>query len=240
MDIIVKLYERPYAEVARYLGTLEVGDCVDVHGPHFTFDIQRYIDAIDKKMSTQASDEAKNDSRPIRIGMIAGGTGIAPMIQLLNRLKDKQCIEIDLLYANRSRDEILLRDEVERLAIELKAKLRIHYFIEYPSGLEGNLRSVDDKNDDDDVSTSNSPLIDWNVGRITDKHAVRYLPSSNNDGSSLAIHPMIFVCGPPGMMRSLCGGEISASTDTLETQRHVPLGGMLKQLGYRTADVYRF
>jgi NAD(P)H-flavin reductase len=48
---------------------------------------------------------------------IIGGSGLAPMLQLLRaKTRDSDCdIETCLLFANRREQDILLRDELERL-----------------------------------------------------------------------------------------------------------------------------
>jgi cytochrome-b5 reductase len=45
--------------------------------------------------------------------MIAGGTGITPMLQLIREMLQNpdESIELRLIFANQSEDDILLRDE---------------------------------------------------------------------------------------------------------------------------------
>lgn len=52
-----------------------------------------------------------------KIGMIAGGTGITPMLQVIRAvLRDKSdTTELWLLFANQTEDDILLRKELEEI-----------------------------------------------------------------------------------------------------------------------------
>ena len=50
-----------------------------------------------------------------RIGMIAGGTGITPMLQIIKAIargrRNGDKVVVDLIFANVSFDDILLKDE---------------------------------------------------------------------------------------------------------------------------------
>lgn len=46
-DIVIRKYPYPMAEVARYLcDKINIGDEIDVHGPHISFDITHYLSQI--------------------------------------------------------------------------------------------------------------------------------------------------------------------------------------------------
>ncbi|ETO25618.1 NADH-cytochrome b5 reductase 2 [Reticulomyxa filosa] len=73
-----------------------------------------------------------------KVGMIAGGTGITPMLQVINQILSdpNDETEIYLIFANRSVDDILLREELEELAEKHK---RFHLFFildKAPVGVE--------------------------------------------------------------------------------------------------------
>merc|ERR1719356_644031 len=65
------------------------------------------------------------------ITMIAGGTGIAPMVQALHPILETpgDQTEVRLLYGNKSTKDILLRAELDELARRHPDRLRIHYVI---------------------------------------------------------------------------------------------------------------
>jgi NAD(P)H-flavin reductase len=59
----------------------------------------------------------KHEGEADRINMIAGGTGITPMYQVMKEIlsnpADKTCLR--LLYANQTEEDILIRKELEGL-----------------------------------------------------------------------------------------------------------------------------
>ena len=67
--------------------------------------------------------------------MIAGGTGITPMLQIIRAVirgrstGDKT--EIDLIFANVNKEDILLKEDLDQLAKEDKG-FRIHYVLNNP------------------------------------------------------------------------------------------------------------
>jgi len=79
-------------------------------------------------------------------GMIAGGTGITPMLQIIRAVirgrptGDKT--EIDLIFANVNKEDILLKEDLDQLAKEDKG-FRIHYVLNNPpEGWEGGVGFV--------------------------------------------------------------------------------------------------
>jgi cytochrome-b5 reductase len=63
----------------------------------------------------------RSDRRVRKIGMIAGGTGITPMLQIINAImkEKKGSIELSLLFANQTEQDILLREMIEDLAVSV-------------------------------------------------------------------------------------------------------------------------
>lgn len=90
------------------LDALEVGDTVEVRGPfgHFHYDRPGHFRTPSLEGTVR------------RLSMVAGGTGITPMYQIIQAvLRDPEDrTEIRLLYANQSEDGILLHQELEALA----------------------------------------------------------------------------------------------------------------------------
>lgn len=56
-----------------------------------------------------------------KLGMMAGGTGITPMLQIISAVMreaggmGRSRMEMSLIFANKSEDDILLRDMIEKL-----------------------------------------------------------------------------------------------------------------------------
>ena len=114
-DLVVKIYRAHVhpkfpegGKMSQYLDTLKIGDTLDIKGPigHFTYTGQgKYI-------------KNRRPGTIKRLSMIAGGTGITPMYQIIKAiLKDpSDPTQIKLLYANRSINDILLHKELEELS----------------------------------------------------------------------------------------------------------------------------
>merc|ERR1712194_656968 len=66
------------------------------------------------------------------IGMMAGGTGITPMLQILHAIfknpADKTVVK--MIYANQTEDDILVRTELESLAKDHPERLSLHYTVD--------------------------------------------------------------------------------------------------------------
>lgn len=64
--------------------------------------------------------------------MIAGGTGITPMLQLIRAIaKDSEDkTKVSLLYANQTEKDILLRDELEEVAKNHPDQVKIWYTVD--------------------------------------------------------------------------------------------------------------
>lgn len=117
-DLVVKSYEQ--GNVSKYIGAMRVGDQLSIKGPKGQM---RYSPGLAR-----------------HIGMIAGGTGLTPCLQIiraaLKNPADKT--EIDFIYANVKEGDILLKDELDELAQKHKDQFRVHYFLnEAPENWQG-------------------------------------------------------------------------------------------------------
>ena len=114
MDLLIKVY-MPSAyfplggKMSQYIENLKIGETLDFTGPKGRLDYKGCgsfkIDGIKKSDPTR-------DSHVTEIGMIAGGSGITPMWQIIqdvfqNCQNDKT--KIHLLFANKTEGDILLR-----------------------------------------------------------------------------------------------------------------------------------
>lgn len=68
-------------------------------------------------------------------GMIAGGTGITPMLQIIRAIvrgrADGDKTQVDLIFANVSPQDILLKEDLDALA-QQDSGIRIHYVLDNP------------------------------------------------------------------------------------------------------------
>lgn len=188
-DLVIKRYAQGI--MSRHIHNLVVGDKLLVQGPFSKIPV-----TVNMKRE---------------LGLIAGGTGITPMYQVIQHVlqipDDKT--KLSLLFANVSPDDILLKSELDALAKQHSDRFRVTYKVD----------RVSEKDD-------------WKgeVGRINKKMIERYLPrpSSVDDDSIL-----IMVCGPPGMMQFV-SGELTKDY----TQGEVT--GLLKEAGYSEKNVFKF
>lgn len=145
-----------------------------------------------------------------KIGMIAGGTGITPMLQLINRvLQNKEDnTKISLLFGNVSEQDILLKEEIDKLANENSDRFEVHYAIDKPS------------------SSSITSELKHEVGIISEEMIKKYIPKPANDS-------LVLVCGPPKMMELVSGKK---AVDYSQGE----LTGILKKLGYSNEQVFKY
>lgn len=83
--------------MSSYVRTWQVGDMIEWRGPFGTFLYK------------------PNQYR--RIGMLAAGTGVAPMLQVIQGILANDLDEtfIHLVYSNRTYDDILMKDRLDEL-----------------------------------------------------------------------------------------------------------------------------
>ncbi|GES77497.1 NADH-cytochrome b5 reductase-like protein [Rhizophagus clarus] len=156
IDLMVKRYDNGH--MSKLIHSLKVGDKIDVKGPITTLPYSANM----KK----------------HIGMICGGTGITPMHQLIDCIlrnpEDKT--KVYLIYANISKEDILLYEELEKWAKEKPEQLKIYYTLDNP------------------------PKDNWaqGVGFVSQQMVKENIPAPSDD-------VLVLVCGPGGMMRHVSG-----------------------------------
>jgi len=178
-ELVIKVYFKDVhpkfpegGKMTQYLESLKIGDKVKVKGPSGRI-----------KYKGNGKFEIRKDkkSEPViyefeRIGLIAGGSGITPMYQLMQAITsdpdDKT--QVSLLFANQSEDDILLRNEIEQLAEQNPDQIKFWYTV--------------------DKSTA-----DWkySTGFIDANMIEKHLPAADDKTG-------IFMCGPPPMINFAC------------------------------------
>ncbi|PSN61011.1 hypothetical protein BS50DRAFT_681221 [Corynespora cassiicola Philippines] len=153
LELVIKVYPDG-ALTGKYFANLKVGDEVLFRGPKGAM---RYQRGLCKK-----------------IGMIAGGTGITPMYQLIRAIceDERDTTEISLILANRAEDDILLRAELESFARRYPKNLKLWYMLDNPPDA-------------------------WAYGKgfVTSDVIKEKLPPADSDTK-------IMLCGPPGMINA--------------------------------------
>ena len=152
-DLTVKRYEQ--GVVSSYLHDRNIGDAVLMSGPNSG---GHWIDGMAK-----------------RVGFVAGGTGITPMISIIRWILAKGLdVELFLVFANKTEADVIFRDEWDANARE-HANFHVYHALEQPPA-------------------------GWTQGsgRITEEMLCTHLPSPGPETA-------VFLCGPPLMVDALEG-----------------------------------
>ena len=86
------------------MNDMKVGDELDFKGPtgHIIYEGQGVFNIRGEKKTYK------------KIGCLAGGTGVTPCFQLMQHTdKNSEPLEISLLYANQTPDDILMKDQLD-------------------------------------------------------------------------------------------------------------------------------
>ncbi|GKT46648.1 NADH-cytochrome b5 reductase 1 [Colletotrichum spaethianum] len=153
-DLLIKSY--PTGNISKYMASMKVGQTLKVKGPKGAF--------------------VYTPNMVRHFGMIAGGTGITPMLQIIRAVirgrPTGDRTEIDLIFANVTAQDILLKEDLDALAKE-DSGFRVHYVLD-------------------------KPPADWTggVGYVTADMITKLLPKAADDVKLL-------LCGPPPMVSGL-------------------------------------
>jgi cytochrome-b5 reductase len=113
--------------------------------------------------------------------MLAGGSGITPMLQVLNEVAKNadDATEVTLVYANRTPADILVRERLDEIVAQ-RPNVKLHLFV---SG------------------GADPDTFPGQVGRIGKDDIERLIPAHADD-------TVVFVCGPPPFMRAISGDKL--------------------------------
>lgn len=107
------------------------------------------------------------------VGLIAGGTGIAPIFQIIQTLLKTSDLELTLLFSNVVEEDILLREKLDKFQEEYSTRFKAHYVLTNPADTWTELK-----------------------GRIDKDKVGKYLPAP-------ASTTQICVCGPVSMTNGM-------------------------------------
>lgn len=179
VDLMIKSY--PQGNISAHMSTLKIGDTMKIKGP--------------KGAMVYEPNLCK------RIGMIAGGTGITPMLQIIraiNRMRPKNggtdTTKVDLIFANVNPDDILLKNEIDQVARD-DPDFSVYYVL-------------------------NNPPENWDggVGFVTADMIKEKLPPPGPDMK-------ILICGPPPMVSAL-----KKATESLGYEKARPVSKLPDQV----------
>ncbi|KAL7686572.1 putative phthalate dioxygenase reductase, NADH:cytochrome b5 reductase [Plasmopara halstedii] len=156
LELVVKGY--PMGKMSKHIVNLEVGDSLSMKGPFLKFNYY--------------ANKYKS------IGMIAGGSGITPMLQLIKTIcrNPEDHTEITLIYCSVSEKDIILREEVEAMMYLYPQVSVIHVL--------------------------SNPSAEWEglSGFVSKEMIEKYMPEPSDNN-------LVCVCGPPPMMYHVSGDK---------------------------------
>jgi cytochrome-b5 reductase len=211
-DLLVKSYPlRPGGGVGLHLCGLQVGDSI--------------LAAVKPKRIMHLDAHVLGRGWQ-SVGLVAGGTGIAPLFQLakilLETKSDEECQKIQLLSIHRTAEDILLRQECDELAAKYPDRFQVTY------SLTGENVNVDEEGP-------------W----VRDRGSVALVQQSLPDPDSEDGECMVFVCGKDGFVGHWAGpvtrglappGKLNKQGPKVQG----PLLGLLKEAGYESNQVFKY
>ncbi|XP_054888718.1 NADH-cytochrome b5 reductase 2 [Poeciliopsis prolifica] len=179
VDLVVKIYYKGThpnypdgGQMSQYLDNMAIGDSIDFRGPN---------GLLIYKGKSMFSIQANKKTEPVvqkfkHVGMIAGGTGITPMLQLIRRITSDPSdnTKCSLIFANQTEKDILLWDELKDVQRNHPEKVKVWYTLDKPSK-------------------------DWTYssGYVTLEMIKDHIPAASRD-------VLIVLCGPAPMIRNAC------------------------------------
>ncbi|CCX05634.1 hypothetical protein FPQ18DRAFT_377697 [Pyronema domesticum] len=151
-NLLVKSY--PTGNISKHLADLKIGQTVRCRGPKGQF--------------------VYTPNMVRAFAMIAGGTGITPMLQIIRAITEnpEDKTEVDLIFANVNQEDILLKEDLDEIAAN-NSNVRVHYVL-------------------------NNPPEGWTggVGFVTADMIKDWCPAPAKDVKAL-------ICGPPPMVSAM-------------------------------------
>ncbi|KAE8606692.1 hypothetical protein XENTR_v10010820 [Xenopus tropicalis] len=164
-------------KMSQHLDSLKIGETIDFRGPNGLLVYKekgKFAIRPDKKSEPKLK-VAKH------VGMLAGGTGITPMLQLIRQITQdpNDNTKCSLIFANQTEDDILLRYELETVAKSHPEQFKLWY-------------------------TLDRPPQGWKYGAgfVTADMIKEHLPPPSED-------VVVLMCGPPPMIQFACQDNLT-------------------------------
>ena len=177
VDFVIKVYKKNQHPdfpdggfMSQKIDELNIGESFKFKGPNGRLQYLGNGEFEIKQLKSQGGEIVRKQYK--NIGMIAGGSGITPMIPIIRTIlgnKDDST-QINLLFANKSEEDIILRDKLENRQEEFSHQYKYFY-------------TISESNDD------------WTgyTGHINTKMLSETMPQNTDD-------TLILLCGPPKMI----------------------------------------
>jgi cytochrome-b5 reductase len=183
VDLVVKVYFKNVhprfpegGKMSQHLESLKIGDTIEVRGPSGRLQYLGHGNFSIKKLRKDPPQTITVN----KVSMIAGGTGITPMLQLVRHItKDStDKTKLRLVFANQTEKDILVRKELEEVVAKHPDQFELWY-------------------------TLDTPGDDWKYssGFINEKMIQEHLFPPTNDN-------IVLMCGPPPMINYACNPNL--------------------------------
>ena len=178
VDFVIKVYQAGVnprfpagGAMTQHLDALKIGDAVTAEGPggRITYAGRGALAVRDYAAGTVATRNATH------LGMIAGGSGITPMLALIRAIFNDPAdtTRVSLLYANQTPADVLLRAELDAIAAA-HPNFKVFYTVDrVPEGT----------------------AWPYATGFVTQELIAKHLPAPGPQTQML-------LCGPPGMINN--------------------------------------
>lgn len=129
IELVVKIYYSDVHEsypnggaLTQYMHHLNEGDAIEVKGPVGNI---KYLGGGNFTIDNKPLSPVK------KMTLLGGGTGVAPMLQLIVAVlaDEKDQTELSFIYANKTEDDVLLKYTLDRLEREHPSRFKVHYCI---------------------------------------------------------------------------------------------------------------
>lgn len=174
VELLIKIYfkgENPKfpngGAMSQYLESLSIGSTIDIKGPlgHIEYTGRGNFLVNGKPKFAK------------RLTMIAGGTGVTPLYQVIQAvLRDhpEDTTEMSLVYANRTEDDILLREDLDGWAKEYPEQFKVWYVVN---------------------EAKNKEEWKYSTGFVTEEILREHVPIGGSEDT------LALACGPPPMIQ---------------------------------------
>jgi cytochrome-b5 reductase len=173
-------------KMSQHLDDLQIGDTILAKGPkghlHYHSPGKFSVKPLGKPMQQRTATQ---------IGMMAGGTGVTPMLQILQAILTNPSdtkTKVKLIYANNTVSDILVRAELEALQRDFPDRLSIWYTV-------GEIQNAEEKDD-----------WEYDTGFINPDMVKEHLLFDDKKKPT-----QFFMCGPPPMIKFACVPALEAA-----------------------------
>lgn len=170
-------------KMSQHLDEMQIGDTIAFRGPSGKI---QYLGNGKFTVKAAKPKEPPTEVTARHVNMIAGGTGITPMLQIIRNVlvtnAKKDSTKLSLVFANQTVNDILLRDELDALAGKYPEQFQVWYTVD---------KAPEEEN------------WKFSTGFINAEMLGDHLHAPSED-------TVVLMCGPPPMIKFACHPSLDA------------------------------